>query len=73
MKWKSPRCSPACWDEIRASEAENTKTLLASVERIRDLTRDRDEWREQHENLLAMYQAANAELALLRPTPAMEM
>lgn len=61
MKWKSPRCSPTCWDEINAFEAESKKTLLAAVERIRDLTRDRDEWREQHENLLAMYRTAIAD------------
>lgn len=34
IHWKSPRCGPACWDEIKAFEAE---------------------WKQQHENLLAIY------------------
>jgi hypothetical protein len=63
MKWKSPRCSPACWDEIKAHDAllSNALTVIA------DLRRDRDEWKQQHENLLAMYQAEVAHRALSCP------
>lgn len=56
--WKSPRCGTACWEEIHAHEAEQKKLLDAAVTKIRDLMADRDEWRTQHENLLAMYQSA---------------
>lgn len=48
-------------DELHADR----KMLLKKLE---DVTRDRNEWRTQHENLLAMYQGAIRELALLRNT-----
>lgn len=54
MKWKSPRCSSACWDEIKKHDAELSKALTALI----DMRRDRDEWKKQHENLLAIYRAA---------------
>lgn len=63
MKWKSPRCSVACWDEIKKHDATLSKALSALV----DMRRDRDEWKAQHENLLAMYRAALA----ATPTSAM--
>lgn len=53
MKWKSPRCGQACWDEIKLFEAERAKLM----ERFIEISRDRDEWKQQHENLLAIYQA----------------
>lgn len=56
MTWKSPRCGQACWDEIRQHESEKA----ALIEKLSEVTRDRDEWRTQHENLLAIYQAAVA-------------
>lgn len=66
MSWKSPRCGQACWDEIKRHDGEREKLVMALV----NMTRDRDEWREQHENLLAMYRAATP--ALSRPTQASE-
>lgn len=54
MKWKSPRCSAACWDEIKEHDA----LLSKAMEALANMRRDRDEWKEQHENLLAMYRAA---------------
>lgn len=36
------------------------------LDKISELKRDRDEWEEQHENLLAIYRAQTAELAALR-------
>jgi hypothetical protein len=53
MPWKSPRCSQACWDEIRRHEAEKAQLVL----KVAEISADRDEWRTQHENLLAMYRA----------------
>lgn len=50
----------------RLDQLEADKAML--LRKLQDVTRDRNEWRTQHENLLAMYQAANAELALLRNT-----
>lgn len=41
--------------------AEDVKALKKDIglllRRLEEMTRDRDEWREQHENLLAIYQA----------------
>ena len=41
--------------------AEDVKSLRADVamliRKLSEMTRDRDEWREQHENLLAIYHA----------------
>lgn len=54
MKWKSPRCSTACWDETKKADAELSKAIIA----LADMRRDRDEWKEQHENLLAIYRAS---------------
>lgn len=45
MSWKSPRCGQACWDEIKRHDDEREKLVMALV----NMTRDRDEWREQHE------------------------
>ncbi|HSC55787.1 MAG TPA: hypothetical protein VLC51_01215, partial [Nitrospira sp.] len=53
MKWKSPRCGRACWDEIKSFESDRARLL----QQIIDIGRDRDEWKRQHENLLAIYQA----------------
>jgi len=36
------------------------------LDSLADLKRDRDEWKAQHENLLAMYQAQTRELSQLR-------
>lgn len=55
-------------DDLRARlEAEIVKPipvvkLEAGDAYTRDLMADRDEWRQQHENLLAMYRASEAEL-----------
>lgn len=62
--WKSPRCSPSCWDEIKQHDAEHAKLVMA----LAHMTRDRDEWKHQHENLLAIYQASH--LPGLPQTPA---
>lgn len=59
MKWKSPRCSSACWDEIKQHDARLSEAIRAFA----DMRRDRDEWRTQHENLLAMYRAEVARRA----------
>lgn len=59
MKWKSPRCGQACWDEIRLHD-ERSRALVV---KLTEVTADRDEWRTQHENLLAMYRAEVAKNA----------
>jgi len=51
-----PRCSTKCCEEIKQHMAD--KALL--IRKLAEMTADRNEWREQHENLLAMYQAAVA-------------
>jgi hypothetical protein len=57
VTWASPRCSTACWAEIRAHDAAHRKL----VDRALEIARDRDEWKQQHENLLAMYRASEAD------------
>lgn len=39
---------------------------MKAASRLSDMTRDRDEWKQQHENLLAMYRAQTIELAKLK-------
>jgi len=39
----------------RLARLEGDRTMM--IRKLDEVTRDRDEWREQHENLLAMYQA----------------
>lgn len=41
--------------ESRLKQLEKDRTML--LRKLDDVTRDRNEWRNQHENLLAMYQA----------------
>lgn len=50
--------------EARASALRDA--LFKIQDALRETARDRDEWKEQHENLLAMYRAQTAELANLR-------
>lgn len=38
------------------------------LDRVKDITADRDEWKVQHENLLAIYRTQTAELAKLKGT-----
>lgn len=40
--------------------------MVKVLGQLNDMTRDRDEWKQQHANLLAMYRAQTAELAKLR-------
>lgn len=71
-----PGAAEECRSGIGFHEA--IKAMRAVVSRTRPSTptpdamaRDRDEWKEQHENLLAMYRAQSTELAeaikILRP------
>jgi hypothetical protein len=46
--------------------AEYSSALHKTLDKLREMTRDRDEWMQQHENLLAMYRAQTQELAVLR-------
>jgi hypothetical protein len=49
------------------------EVLYTTQDRLREVTKDRDEWKQQHENLLAIYRAQTEELAALRralPQPA---
>ncbi len=42
----------------RLKKLQDDQTML--LRKLEEMTRDRNEWREQHENLLAMYRAALA-------------
>ena len=48
-----PRCTIECAKDIRRLEAEKSALLFKIVE----ICADRDEWKTQHENLLAIYRA----------------
>lgn len=51
---------------LAAGRAEGAQAVLAMNKRLSDVTADRDEWKQQHENLLAMYRTQGEELAKLR-------
>lgn len=43
-----------------------TTALHRVLDELEGVKRDRDEWKQQHENLLAMYRAQGEELAALK-------
>jgi hypothetical protein len=45
---------------------ESAEAIKILSKRLVDLAADRDEWRQQHENLLTMYRAQTQELAKVR-------
>ena len=56
---------------LAAGRADGVEALRKMSQKLAEITADRDEWKQQHENLLAMYQAQTAELAALKQ-PRME-
>lgn len=57
---------PADHIHIIAERDAAIDAAMKAASRLSDMTRDRDEWRQQHENLLAMYRAQTVELAKLK-------
>jgi len=53
-------------EDCEAHAAALRDALYLTQDRLVAVTRDRDEWKQQHENLLAIYRAQNEELAKLR-------
>lgn len=53
-------------DGLAQGRKEGVEAVKAIWERWEDLARDRDEWKTQHENLLAMYQTAIATIHALK-------
>lgn len=67
------RTAPAVDDPDGRKEASR-REMLSAIRKAGshfrgDVARDRDEWRTQHENLLAMYRAVSDELAALKARP----
>jgi hypothetical protein len=45
---------------------EYAGAMMDVLGKLNEMTRDRDEWKQQHENLLAIYRAQTEELARVR-------
>lgn len=58
--------------QVKRERDEASQALMALVDRFNEVTRDRDQWKAQHENLLAIYRAQTEELAKLRASTASE-
>jgi hypothetical protein len=57
---------PAEHDALAERHQRRGSALLELANQLTNMTRDRDEWKLQHENLLAIYRAQTEELAALR-------
>jgi hypothetical protein len=57
---------PTEHDALVERHQRRGSALLELANQLADMTRDRDEWKLQHENLLAIYRAQTEELAAQR-------
>ena len=48
------------------------RAFYSEIKKLRDMTADRDEWRQQHENLLVIYESQTIEMAKLKEQAAVD-
>lgn len=53
-------------EECETHAAALQSALNLTLENLRNVKRDRDEWKQQHENLLVIYRTQSEELARVR-------